>query len=106
LRYLKGTISLGIHYTEYPIVLESYCDVNWISDVGEIYDTSGYVFSLGGRAVSWKSCKHTILMRTTMKAELTTLGIVLSSVSTQREWENMPPKSMSAEIHLHGCADD
>jgi hypothetical protein len=46
LRYLKGTMSLGIHYTGYPIVLEGYCDANWISDADEIYATSGYVFHL------------------------------------------------------------
>ena len=57
LRYLKGTISYGIHYTEYPKVLESYCDANWISDADEIYATSGYEFLLGGGVVSWKSCK-------------------------------------------------
>jgi hypothetical protein len=53
LRYLKGTMSLGIHYTRYPLVLEGYCDVNLISDANEIYATSGYVFSLGGGTVSW-----------------------------------------------------
>jgi hypothetical protein len=37
LRYLKGTMSLGIHYIGYPIVLEGYCDANWISDADEIY---------------------------------------------------------------------
>jgi hypothetical protein len=52
LRYLKGTISYGIHYTGYPRVLEGYCDANWIFDADEIYATSGYVFSLGGGAVS------------------------------------------------------
>jgi hypothetical protein len=30
LRYLKGTMSYGIHYTVYPRVLEGYCDANWI----------------------------------------------------------------------------
>ena len=35
--------------------------------------TSGYVFTLGGGAVSWKSCKQTILTRSTMEAELTAL---------------------------------
>jgi hypothetical protein len=52
LRYLKGTMSLGIHYTRYPTVLEGYCDANWISDADEIYATSEYVFSLGGGTVS------------------------------------------------------
>jgi hypothetical protein len=40
LLYLKGTMSLGIHYTEYPTVREGYCDANWISDTDEIYGTS------------------------------------------------------------------
>jgi hypothetical protein len=44
LRYLKGTMRLGIHYTGYPTRLEGYCDANWISDADEIYATSGYVF--------------------------------------------------------------
>ena len=28
LRYLKGTMSYGIHYTGYPKVLEDLCDAN------------------------------------------------------------------------------
>jgi hypothetical protein len=28
MRYLKGTVSYGIHYIEYPKVLEGYCDAN------------------------------------------------------------------------------
>jgi hypothetical protein len=52
LRYLKGTMSYSFHFTGYPRVLEGYCDANWISDVDELYTTSGYVFLLGGGAVS------------------------------------------------------
>ena len=50
--YLKGTMDYGIHYTGYPRVLEGYSDSNWISDADEIKTTSGYVFTLGGGAVS------------------------------------------------------
>jgi hypothetical protein len=82
LHYLKGIMSLGIHYTGYPTVLEGYCDANWISDADEIYATTGYVFSLRGGIVSWKSCKHTILTRSTMKAELA----VLDTASVEAEW--------------------
>jgi hypothetical protein len=52
LRYLKGTMTYGIHYTRNPRVLEGYCDANWISDADELHATSGYVFLLGGGAVS------------------------------------------------------
>ena len=55
MHYLKGTMNYGIHYTGYPRVLEGYSDSNWISDADEIKTTSGYVFTLGGGAVSWKS---------------------------------------------------
>ena len=52
MRYLKGTVSYDIHYTGYPKVLEGYCDANWISDADVLKATSGYVFLLGGGAVS------------------------------------------------------
>ena len=72
----------GIHYIEYPKVLEGYNDSNWISDVYEIKTTSGYVFTLGDGVVSQKSCKQTILTRSTMEAELTTLDIAI----VEAEW--------------------
>jgi hypothetical protein len=52
MRYLKGTMSYGIRYTGHPKMLEGYCDANWISDADKLYATSGYVFLLGGDAVS------------------------------------------------------
>ena len=71
--YLKGTASYGLHYTGYPRVLEGYSDANWISDADELRATSGYLSTLGGAVVSWKSCKQTILTRSTMQAELISL---------------------------------
>ena len=82
LRYLKGTMSYGICYTGHPKVLEGYCDANWISDADELYATSGYVFLLGGGSVSWKSCKQTILTKSTIEAELTTLD----TAGSEAEW--------------------
>jgi hypothetical protein len=82
LRYLVGTIAYGIHYTGYPSVLEGYSDANWISDADEIKATSGYVFTLGGAAISWRSCKQTILTRSTMEAEL----VALDTATVEAEW--------------------
>jgi hypothetical protein len=65
-----------------PTVLEGYSDANWISNTDEIYATSGYVFSLGGGVVSWKSCKQTILTRLTMQTELT----AVDTASDEAEW--------------------
>jgi hypothetical protein len=62
-------MSYGIHYSSQHAVLEGYSDLNWIFDVDELYAASGYVFTLGGGMVSWRSCKQTILTRSTMEAE-------------------------------------
>ena len=73
MHYLNIMMSHGIHYSGHPAVLEGYSDSNLILDVDELYATSGYVFFLGRGAVSWRSCKHTILTRSTMGVELTAL---------------------------------
>jgi hypothetical protein len=85
MHYLKGTMSYEIHYLGYPGVLEGYSDSNWIIDADELKATSGYIFTLGGSAVSWRSCKQTILTKSTMEAELTALDIVSSEVEWLRE---------------------
>jgi hypothetical protein len=66
-----------IHYFGYPAVLEGYRDANWISDMDELYAMSGYVFTLGGVAVSWMSYKQTILTRSTIDAELAALDTAI-----------------------------
>jgi hypothetical protein len=85
LRYIKGTMSYGIHYTGYPGYLKVIVMPTGFSDADEIYATRAYVFSLGGGAVSWKSCKQTILMRSTMQAELTALDTATVEVEWLRE---------------------
>ncbi|WVZ74820.1 hypothetical protein U9M48_022948 [Paspalum notatum var. saurae] len=79
--YLKETMSYGIHYSVHPAVLEGYSDANWISD-DKLYATSGYLFMLGGGAVSWRSCKQTILTRSTIEAELA----ALDTASVEADW--------------------
>ena len=52
MRYLKYTLNYGLHYTRYPLVLREYNDVNWIFVTKDTKSMSGYVFTLGGAAVS------------------------------------------------------
>jgi hypothetical protein len=82
MRYLQGTMSYGIHYSGQHAVLEGYSDSNWISHADELYATSGYVFTIGGGAVSWRSCKQTILTRSTMEADLA----ALDTTTIEAEW--------------------
>jgi hypothetical protein len=82
MKYLRGTTSLELHYIGYPLVPEGYNDSNWISDVDEIKATSGYIFTFGGAAVSWRSRKQTILTKSTMEAELVEIEATIIEV----EW--------------------
>uniref|UniRef100_A0A2N9HZD6 Integrase catalytic domain-containing protein n=1 Tax=Fagus sylvatica TaxID=28930 RepID=A0A2N9HZD6_FAGSY len=66
----------------HPAVLEGYCDANWISDNDETNSTSGYVFTLGGGAISWKSSKQTCNARSTMESEF----VALEKAGTEAEW--------------------
>ena len=63
LRYLKGTMNL-------------------ILDNDETNSTNGYVITLGGGAISWKSSKQTCNARSTMESEF----VALEKVGTEAEW--------------------
>ncbi|PHU25293.1 hypothetical protein BC332_03625 [Capsicum chinense] len=82
LGYLKYTQNYALHYNKYPAVLEGYSDANWITGSNEVKSTSGYVFTIGGGAVSWKSSKHTCISRSTMESEF----IALDKASEEAEW--------------------
>ena len=79
---LNHTQDYALHYTEYPAVLEGYYDANWIIGTKDIKSTSGYVFTLGGAAVSWKSSKQTCIVRSTMESEF----IALDKAGEEAEW--------------------
>ena len=82
LRYLKHTQNHGLHFSRYTPALEGYCDANWISDNKDSLSTSGYVFTIGGGAVSWKSTKQTCIARSTMESEF----IALDKAGEEAEW--------------------
>ena len=82
MKYLKGTINYGLLYSGFPAVLEGYSDANWISDSDETKSTSGFVFTLGGGAVTWKSSKQTIIARSTMESEF----VALEMAGSEAEW--------------------
>jgi len=65
-----------LHFNKLPGMLEGFCDANYVFDNDKVSSTSGYVFTLGGGAISWKSSNHTCIARSTMKAELIALELV------------------------------
>ena len=52
LGYLKRTKDLGLFYNNFPTVLRGYTDASWITSTHDKMSTSGWIFILGGGAVS------------------------------------------------------
>ena len=69
-------------YKKYLAVLEGYCDADWNTLSGDSLSTTGYIFTLGGGAICWKSKKQSIIANSTMEAEL----IALASASEEANW--------------------
>ena len=84
LHYLNGSRQLGLLYTTSTLSEEitGYSDADWAGDVGDRKSTSGYVFLLGGAAVSWKFAKQTTVALSTAEAEY----IALSTASQGAIW--------------------
>ncbi|GKB77813.1 retrovirus-related pol polyprotein from transposon TNT 1-94 [Tanacetum coccineum] len=82
LHYLRYNRDYGLHYDRYPAVIEGYNDTNWISNIKDSRSTSGYVFTLGGAAISWKSSKQTVIAKSTMESKF----IALDKCGEEAEW--------------------
>ncbi|GJU92431.1 zinc finger, CCHC-type containing protein [Tanacetum coccineum] len=81
-KYLKGTMNYGLSYMGYPSVLEGYSDASWINHVEDSSSTSGWVFLLGGGAISWASKKQTCITGSTMESEF----VALAAAGKEAEW--------------------
>ncbi|WJZ81775.1 hypothetical protein VitviT2T_001596 [Vitis vinifera] len=82
LGYLKNTKELSFQYSKFPAILEGYSDASWISSVGDNLSITGWVFTLGGGAVSWGSKKQTCISHSIMEAEF----ITLAATGKEAEW--------------------
>lgn len=70
LRYVQGTTGFGIHYKRgKDQSLVGFADSDYAGDVDDRKSTSGYVYMLGGGAVSWTSKKQAIVILSTTEAE-------------------------------------
>jgi hypothetical protein len=72
LRYLKATSDQRLVFqrgTPGGTVLHSFVDADWASDVNNCKSMSGFVFMLGGTAVSWSSKKQTSVALSSTEAK-------------------------------------
>ncbi|XP_042944487.1 uncharacterized mitochondrial protein AtMg00810-like [Carya illinoinensis] len=70
LRYLQGTIGLGMWYKKSSsIKLVGFTDNDWTGSSDDMRSTSGYCFGLGSAMLSWSSKKQGYVAQSTAEAE-------------------------------------
>ncbi|XP_048604757.1 secreted RxLR effector protein 161-like [Brassica napus] len=69
-RYLQGTIDLGLMYFRKPeFGMVGFADAGYLSDPHKARSQTGYVFTIGGTAISWRSQKQTLVATSSNHAE-------------------------------------
>ena len=69
LKYLRKTRDYMLVYHGDELAPIGYTDSKFQSDANLRKSTSGYVFTLGGAVVSWRSIKQSCIVDSTMEAE-------------------------------------
>ena len=79
---MKGTVDYKLTYIGFPSVIEGFSDASWISNKEDHSSTTGWVFLLGGGAISWASKKQTCITNSTMESEF----VALAAAGNEAEW--------------------
>jgi len=82
LKYLRRTKDQFRIYGDSKLKLKGYTDASIASNKDDSKSISGYIFTLNGGAVSWKSSKQTTVANSTTEAEY----IVASEAAKEAVW--------------------
>ena len=85
LRYLRGTKNQELFFGGSNIALQGYVDVDMVGDRDSRRSTIGYVFTVGGTAISWVSKIQIVVALSTTKAEY----VVAIEASKEMIWLKM-----------------
>ncbi|KAF5475827.1 hypothetical protein F2P56_007593 [Juglans regia] len=80
LRYLKGTIEIGLWYTKGDSHLQAFCDADWADDPDDRRSTTGFAVFIGSCLISWSAKKQSVVARSSTEAEYRALAMVTTEV--------------------------
>jgi hypothetical protein len=69
LRYVSTTSGYGLTYGGDSISIVGYCDADYAGDIDTRRSTTGYLFMMGGGAISWSSKRQATVAASTVEAE-------------------------------------
>lgn len=101
--YQKGTPDVGLYYKDENLhLIIVYSDYDYVGDVGSKRSMTGFVFTLDGYAVSWKTTLHLTITLSTIEAEYMTL---IKAFFPQNDvncvLENMPYNELSGSFCIY-----
>src|SRR4051812_20243609 len=68
--YLRRTNDMVLSYGgDEQLVVNGYTDPSWNTDPDDSKSQSGYVYTLNGAAVSWRSAKQSVVARSSTESE-------------------------------------
>ncbi|GJT95917.1 gag-pol polyprotein [Tanacetum coccineum] len=85
LRYIKGTSDIALCFGESDLIVKGYVDSDYAGDLDGSKSTTGYVFTLYGRIVSWVLKLQLVVAMLTMEAEY----IASAQASKEAVWLQM-----------------
>ena len=68
-RYIKGTADACLKFGKTDEGLVGYVDSDYPADLDKMMSLTGYVFTIGGCAVSWRAILQTVVAQSTTEAE-------------------------------------
>lgn len=86
LRYLRGTMDLGITYKKgLRLEIRCYSDADWATDPTTRRSVTGYVVMVNGGPVSWRSQQQRTVAQSSCEAELMALAAVTKEALWMRK---------------------
>ena len=86
LKYLRRTRDIDLIYGGEELKLEGFMDASFQSDLDDNKSVSGFIFTLYGGAVSWRSSKQGTVADSTMEAEYITENDVAKEAVWMRKF--------------------
>nr|GEU31245.1 hypothetical protein [Tanacetum cinerariifolium] len=85
LRYIKGTSAVALCFRDPDLTVKGYVDFDYAGDLDRSKSTTGYVFTLYGRTVSWVSKLQSAVAMSTTEAKY----VAAAQASKESVWLKM-----------------
>ncbi|XP_035551046.1 uncharacterized mitochondrial protein AtMg00810-like [Juglans regia] len=77
LRYLKGTLDFGLHYSKGSLALHGFCDSDWAGSPDDHKSTTRYCIFVGPCLISWTAKKQPVIARSSMETEYRSMALAI-----------------------------